>query len=179
MELINKNLILPTQNKTDFKKSVRHEKENKDLNLSRKIETSEIISSSNAKMRDPQENENRTGSHKDISVSLVILWRHATGPGIFKNDQAQVKTRPGSTTDGIIDYIKPTIRQKPDIFVIHSKTNDLTKDVSTLSRNRKIVAAVNPAGNYMFKVNNRNTRTRCEICSKLTNLTLNIFHTLF
>ena len=24
-----------------------------------------------------------------------------------------------------------------------------------------------PAGNYMFKVNNRNTRTRCEICSKL------------
>ena len=25
-----------------------------------------------------------------------------------------------------------------------------------------------PAGNYVFKVNNRNTRTRCEICSKLT-----------
>ena len=25
-----------------------------------------------------------------------------------------------------------------------------------------------PAGNYMFKVNNRNTRTRCEICSRLT-----------
>ena len=25
-----------------------------------------------------------------------------------------------------------------------------------------------PAGNYMFKVNNRNSRARCEICSKLT-----------
>ena len=25
-----------------------------------------------------------------------------------------------------------------------------------------------PAGNYLFKVNYRNTRTRCEICSKLT-----------
>ena len=25
-----------------------------------------------------------------------------------------------------------------------------------------------PAGNYMFKINNRNTRTRCEMCSKLT-----------
>ena len=25
-----------------------------------------------------------------------------------------------------------------------------------------------PAGNYTFKVNNRNTRTKCEICSKLT-----------
>ena len=26
----------------------------------------------------------------------------------------------------------------------------------------------NPAGNYVFRVNNRNTRTRCKICSKLT-----------
>ena len=25
-----------------------------------------------------------------------------------------------------------------------------------------------PAGNYMFKVNNRNTRTMWELCSKLT-----------
>ena len=25
-----------------------------------------------------------------------------------------------------------------------------------------------PAGNYMFKVNGQKTRTRCEICSKLT-----------
>ena len=27
---------------------------------------------------------------------------------------------------------------------------------------------LNPAGNYLFKVNNRNTIARCEICSKLT-----------
>ena len=26
----------------------------------------------------------------------------------------------------------------------------------------------NPAGIYLLKVNNRNTRTGCEICSKLT-----------
>ena len=29
-----------------------------------------------------------------------------------------------------------------------------------------------PAVNYTLKVNNRNTRTRCEICSKLTIETL-------
>ena len=33
-----------------------------------------------------------------------------------------------------------------------------------------------PAGSYMFKVNNRNTRTRCEICSKLTIKTLERRH---
>ena len=26
----------------------------------------------------------------------------------------------------------------------------------------------NPAGNYLFKINNSNTRTKCEICSELT-----------
>ena len=30
------------------------------------------------------------------------------------------------------------------------------------------VKSSNPPGNYMFKVNNRNTRRRFEICSKLT-----------
>ena len=59
VESINTNLILPTQNKNDFTNSVRHEKENKDLNLSRKIETSDTTASTNAKMRDPQEVENR------------------------------------------------------------------------------------------------------------------------
>ena len=29
----------------------------------------------------------------------------------------------------------------------------------------------NPAGNCMFKVNNRDTRKRCEICIKLTIMT--------
>ena len=31
-----------------------------------------------------------------------------------------------------------------------------------------ILTRINPANIYLFKVNNRNTRTRCEICSKLT-----------
>ena len=53
-------------------------------------------------------------------------------------------------------------------------------------KDNKIVYSVEaPAGNYMSNVNNRNPRTKCEICSKLTIkalvyllLILNIFHTL-
>ena len=33
---------------------------------------------------------------------------------------------------------------------------------------RLMLMILNTAGNYMFKVNNRNTRGRCEIYSKLT-----------
>ena len=61
-----------------------------------------------------------------------------------------------------------------------------------------MISCLIPAGNYIFKVSNRNTRTRCDIYSKLTIktperhqndtigvalvslvLTLNIFHILF
>ena len=38
-------------------------------------------------------------------------------------------------------------------------------DVGTLKT--ELLTQRLPASNYMFKVNNRNTRIRCEICSKL------------
>ena len=40
------------------------------------------------------------------------------------------------------------------------------RNVVLYSRALEIVTII-PAGNYLFKVNHRNTRTRCEICSKL------------
>ena len=68
--------------------------------------------------------------------------KHITGPGTSKIDHVRVKAHPGATTDDIIDHIKPTISQKPDIVIIHSGSNDLTKDVKTMSRVWKVVAAV-------------------------------------
>ena len=35
-------------------------------------------------------------------------------------------------------------------------------------QNQTITFTFYPAGNYMFKGNNKNTRTRCKICSELT-----------
>ena len=36
------------------------------------------------------------------------------------------------------------------------------------SRTVIIMSSLFPAGSYMFKVNDRNARTKCGICSKLT-----------
>ena len=58
--------------------------------------------------------------------------------------------------------------------------------IKTPERNSQTQTKISfPGGNYMFKVNNRRTRTIHETCSKLTAsfwcllLILNIFHTLF
>ena len=70
------------------------------------------------------------------------MVKHITGPGTSKKDQVQVKADAGPTTNDIIDYIKPTIRQKPDMVIVRSGTNGLTKDVNTMNRVRKVVATV-------------------------------------
>ena len=58
------------------------------------------------------------------------------------------------------------------LSVVYFKFEKVT--VKGLHNQKKVLSAIAikindiPAGNYMFKVNNKNTRTRREICSKLT-----------
>ena len=86
-------------------------------------------------MRDPQEKENKNKkSRRQVFIIGNSMVKHVTGSAGSKNDQVQVKTHPGATTDDIIDYVKPTIRQKLDIAIAHSGTNDLTKDGNTMNR---------------------------------------------
>ena len=42
-----------------------------------------------------------------------------------KKNDVKVITHPRSTTEDILDYIKPIARRKPDTLIIHTGTNDL------------------------------------------------------
>ena len=55
-----------------------------------------------------------------------------------------------------------------------AKIKSKSKVIKKIIKKFRFIVNHNPVGIYMFKVNNRNTRIRCEICSKLT-----IFHALF
>ena len=54
----------------------------------------------------------------------------------------KIRTNPGYITEDMADYIKPIIRRKPDIILVHTGPNDLTNSVNTKSNVRKIVKAV-------------------------------------
>ena len=53
-----------------------------------------------------------------------------------ENYIANIRTNPGCTTEDIADYIKPIIRRKPDIILVHTGTNDLTNSVNPISKVR-------------------------------------------
>ena len=59
-----------------------------------------------------------------------------------ENYIANIRTNPGCTNEDIADYVKPVIRRKPNIILVHTGTNDLTNSVNTMSKVRKIVKAV-------------------------------------
>ena len=59
--------------------------------------------------------------------------------------------------------ISPTHIIKDTTYVLTIETHQNMETIAL-----EPLGHIYPAGNYMFKVNNRNTRTRCEICSKLT-----------
>ena len=53
-------------------------------------------------------------------------------------------------------------------FLLNTTKMRYTGTTNMWTINGIMLCHYHPAGNYMFKVNNGNTRTRCEICSKLT-----------
>ena len=59
-----------------------------------------------------------------------------------KNNDVKVDAHPGWTTLDMLDYIKPIVRRKPDVLVIHTGTNDLTNGVNTMNEVRQLVKCV-------------------------------------
>ena len=43
-----------------------------------------------------------------------------------------VKNHPGANTEDILDHLKPTLRRKPELVIIHSRTNDITDNKDTI-----------------------------------------------
>ena len=73
-----------------------------------------------------------------------------------------------------ISTFNPLLANVPILYPLKTPKNQKFSGVfrggykmAKLARNG-LMKMLRPAGNYMFKLNNRNARTRCEIHSKLT-----------
>ena len=53
-----------------------------------------------------------------------------------------VMKHPGSTTDDMVDYLRPVARKKSDVIIMNVGSNDLTKGVNTMSKVSKIVSTI-------------------------------------
>ena len=53
-----------------------------------------------------------------------------------------MKTFAGSTSEDMKDHINPTIREQPDAIILHIGSNDIGKDIDTISNIQDIVLRI-------------------------------------
>ena len=101
-----------------------------------------------------------------VSQPVVVQKR-----GVLKNSGKFIRKLHQRST---WNFIKSRLRHR---FTVHRLTVDFGKilkaSLSSTARQLLLHSQIqDPANIYLFKVNNRNTSKRCEICSKLTIATL-------
>ena len=62
--------------------------------------------------------------------------------GISRENIMKMRPHPGATTIDICDYIKPELRQKPDVVIVHCGTNDILNNINTVKKIKKLVKEI-------------------------------------
>ena len=74
--------------------------------------------------------------------------------GISKDDIIKIKAHSGSSSEDLIDYIKPDIKKKPDIIILHIGTNDISKNktdtIENLEKIRKHALKTSPKTKFVI-----------------------------
>ena len=74
----------------------------------------------------PSQKRKSTTIVGDSMISGLESWRMGN-----KENRVSSRVFPGATTIDMLDYVKPTVRRKPDNIIVHVGTNDLNCDTPT------------------------------------------------
>ena len=62
--------------------------------------------------------------------------------GISRENAIKIRSHHGATTIDICNYIKPELRQKPDVVIVHCGTNDIPNNINTVEKIRKLIKEI-------------------------------------
>ena len=103
------------------------------------------------------ENNNRKSNHarnnkkylssdnnkKKVTLIGDSMVKYLRSDELSSNDTfVQIKKHSGYNTADMLDFVKPVIRRKPDLVLFHSGTNDLTDELNTMKKVKKLVKVV-------------------------------------
>ena len=53
-----------------------------------------------------------------------------------------MRPHPMATTVNIFDYIKAELRHKPDVIIIHCRTNDIKNEINSVKKIKKLIKGI-------------------------------------
>ena len=67
---------------------------------------------------------------------------YVNGREVSRNNSVRVRSHPGTTADNFTDYVRPSVRKKPNLIIIHTGTNDIQSNMNTLQKIRKVISSI-------------------------------------
>ena len=129
-------------NTTNKKENIREDKEcHKKLNHQQKNQSSKektVLSKESEK----RENKMHGKDQKKVFIIRDSMIKNITGTGISRENIIKMRPHPGATTIDICDYIKPALRQIPDVVIVHCGTNDIPNNINTVKKIKKLVKEI-------------------------------------
>ncbi|XP_057308469.1 myb-like protein I [Hydractinia symbiolongicarpus] len=66
----------------------------------------------------------------DSIIKGINGYKMTKSPDYNQNKRVILKSFPGATTEDMYEYVKPTMKKKPDNIILHVGTNDLSRNVA-------------------------------------------------
>ena len=79
---------------------------------------------------------------KKVFIVGDSLIKNITGTGISRTNTVEMRPHPGATTVDICDYIKPELRHKSIVIIIHCGTNDIENEINMVKKMKKLVKEI-------------------------------------
>ena len=94
--------------------------------------------------KESKKNENKTHGKDQKKVFIIgdSMIKNITDTGISRENIRKIRPHPGATTIDIYDYIKPELRQKPDVVIVHCGTNDIRNNTNTVKKFKRLVKEI-------------------------------------
>ena len=115
--------------------------------MSQKIKPSTkkpVIKKKNVLSKESEKSENKMHGKDQKKVFIIgdSMIKNITGTGISRENIIKMRPHPGATTIDICDYIKPELRQKLDVVIVHCGTNDIPNNINTVKKIKKLVKEI-------------------------------------
>ena len=134
-----------TSTRQKDKKDKNHPFVEKDNYITQKTDEQNSKSQQGVVAINKNKNDERNTSHQKSFVCIIgdSMINGVNPNGFSKNitRNTTVKVRPygGATTEDMLDFIKPTVRKRPEQIILHVGTNDLTNGIDTTKNLKKLI----------------------------------------
>ena len=122
--------------------TITNEKSNKQTTSYKKNDKTTVHNYNNDSNLIKLQSANSSAVKKEAFIIGDSMIKYVNGRVVSRNDPVKVRSYPGATTDDFIDYVRPTVRKKPNLIIIHTGTNDVQNNVNTLQKIRKVISSI-------------------------------------